>query len=36
MAEAGVATELMLGNAFDEVEQSVVNVLLAPEYLTQR
>jgi hypothetical protein len=36
MAEAGVATELILGNAFDEVEQSVVNVLLAPEHLTQR
>jgi hypothetical protein len=36
MAEAGIAAELIVGNAFDELEQPVVNVLLVPEHLTQR
>ena len=36
MAEAGIATELIPGNAFDELDQPVVNVLLVPEHLTQR
>ena len=36
MAEAGIATELILGNAFDEPEQPAVNVLLVPEHLEQR
>jgi hypothetical protein len=36
MAEAGIASELILGNAFDELEQPVVNVLLVPEHLEQR
>ncbi len=36
MAEAGIATELILGNAFDELDQPVMNVLLAPEHLKQR
>ena len=33
MAEAGIATELILGNAFDELDQPVVNLLLVPEHL---
>jgi hypothetical protein len=36
MAEAGIATELILGNAFDELDQPVVDVLLVPEHLSQR
>jgi hypothetical protein len=36
MAEAGIATELILGDAFDELDQPVVNVLLAPEHFRQR
>ena len=36
MAEAGIATELILGNTFDELDQPMVNDLLAPEHLTQR
>ena len=36
MAEAGIATELILANAFDELDQPVVNVLLPPEHLKQR
>jgi len=36
MAEAGIATELILGNTFDELDQPVVNLLLMPEHLKQR
>ena len=36
MAEAGIATELILGNAFDELDQPMVNVLLVPEHFAQR
>jgi len=35
MAEAGIATELILGNAFDELDQPAVNVLLVLEHLGQ-
>ena len=31
MAEAGIATELIPGNAFDEIDQPAVNVLLVLE-----
>jgi hypothetical protein len=36
MTETGIAAELILGNAFDELDDLVVNVLLAPEHLEQR
>ena len=36
MTETGIAPELILGNAFDELEEPTVNVLLAPEHLEQR
>ncbi len=36
MTEASIASELILGNAFDELDEPVVNVLLAPEHLGQR
>ncbi len=36
MAEAGIAAELIFGDAFDELDQPVVNVLLVPEHLDQR
>ncbi len=36
MAEAGIATELILGNAFYELDQPVMNVRLAPEHIKQR
>ena len=36
MTETGIAAELILRNAFDELDELVVNVLLAPEHFEQR
>ena len=36
MAKAAIAIELILGNAFDELDEPMVNVLLVPEHLKQR
>ncbi len=36
MAEASIAAELIFGDAFDELDQPVVNVPLVPEHLEQR
>jgi len=36
MAKAAIATELILGNAFDELDQPTVNVLLLAENLAHR
>ncbi|HEX9479858.1 MAG TPA: hypothetical protein VGA90_13915 [Methylomirabilota bacterium] len=36
MTETGIGAELILGNAFDELDESVVNVLLFPEHPKQR
>jgi hypothetical protein len=33
MAEAGVATELILGHTFDKLDQPAMNVLLLLEHL---
>jgi magnesium-transporting ATPase (P-type) len=34
--EAGITTEVILGNAFDELDEPMVNVFLLPEHLEQR
>jgi len=36
MAESGITTESIQGNALDELDQPAVNVLLLPEHLEQR
>jgi len=36
MAKAAIPTELILGHAFDELGEPVVNGFLVPEHLEQR
>jgi len=36
MAESGITTESIQGNALDELDQPAVNVLLLPEHLEER
>jgi hypothetical protein len=36
MTETGIAAELIVRNAFDELDEPVMNLLLTPEHLAQR